>query len=38
MVALRGSEIVTVPLAEAAGRSRPVDLALFTEVAEIFFA
>ena len=38
MVALRGSEIVTVPLAEAAGRSRPVDLALFTDVAEIFFA
>ncbi len=38
MVALRGNEIVTVPLSEAAGRSRPVDMALFTDVAEIFFA
>ncbi len=38
MVALRGTEIVAVPLHEAAGRTRPVDLSLFTDVAEIFFA
>lgn len=38
MVALRGDVIETVPLGVAAGCTRPVDLDLFTEVAEIFFA
>jgi 6-phosphofructokinase 1 len=38
MVALRADRIVYTPLAECAGRSRPVDLALFEDVAEIFFA
>jgi len=38
MVALSGADIVTVPLATAAGQSRPVDMDLFHGVAEIFFA
>ena len=38
MVALHGDDIVTVDLATAAGRSRPVDMSLFHDVAEIFFA
>ncbi|MEY2974432.1 MAG: hypothetical protein RIR49_852 [Actinomycetota bacterium] len=38
MVALRGDVIETVPLGVAAGRTRPVDLDLFSGVAEIFFA
>lgn len=38
MAALVGSDIVPVPLNVAAGRTRPVDLDLFTNVAEIFFA
>ena len=38
MVALRDNNIVTVPLAEAAGRSRTVDLDLVSNVAEMFFA
>jgi len=37
MTALRGSEIVMVPLAETAGRTRPVDLHLYHQVAEVFF-
>jgi len=37
-VALHGDDIVTVDLATAAGRSRPVDMSLFHDVAEIFFA
>ncbi|MEC8465030.1 MAG: ATP-dependent 6-phosphofructokinase, partial [Actinomycetota bacterium] len=38
MVALRDNNIVTVPLAEAAGRSRTVDPDLVSNVAEMFFA
>lgn len=38
MVALRNNDIVTVPLNLAAGKTRTVDLDLFTNVAEIFFA
>jgi 6-phosphofructokinase 1 len=38
MVALRGDRIVDVPLVEVAGRTRPVDTALFEDVAEVFFA
>ncbi len=38
MVALRNNEIKTVPLSDAAGRTRTVDLELVTDVAEIFFA
>jgi 6-phosphofructokinase 1 len=38
MVALRGTAIVRAPLTEAVGRTRPVDTALFHDVAELFFA
>jgi 6-phosphofructokinase 1 len=38
MVALRGDKIVRTPLAEVVGRTRPVDMSLFENVAEVFFA
>jgi hypothetical protein len=38
MAALVGAEISPVALEVAAGRTRPVDLELFSDVAEIFFA
>ena len=38
MVALRNNHIKTVPLSDAAGQTRTVDLDLVTDVAEIFFA
>jgi phosphofructokinase-like protein len=38
MAALVGADIVSVPLEVAAGRTRPVDLNLVGDVAEIFFA
>lgn len=38
MVAARGSDIETVPLSETVGRTRTVDMALYRDVAEIFFA
>jgi len=37
MTALRGSEIVLVPLSETVGRTRPVDLHLYRDVASVFF-
>jgi len=38
MVALRSDKIVHTPLADVAGRTRPVDMSLFENVAEVFFA
>ena len=38
MVAIRGDKIVHTPLTEVVGRTRPVDLSLFENVAEVFFA
>lgn len=38
MMAVRGTSIVHVPLADVAGRTRPVDVELFDGVAEVFFA
>jgi 6-phosphofructokinase 1 len=38
MVALRADKIVDTPLSEVVGRTRPVDLSLFDDVAQIFFA
>lgn len=38
MVALRGAQIGLTPLSEVVGRTRPVDPALYEDVAEIFFA
>jgi 6-phosphofructokinase 1 len=38
MVAVRGDRIVYTPLADVAGRTRPVDMSLFENVAEVFFA
>ncbi len=38
MVVSRGSDIVAAPLNLTIGRTRPVDLTLFHDVAEIFFA
>ncbi|MFZ9017709.1 MAG: 6-phosphofructokinase, partial [Ilumatobacteraceae bacterium] len=38
MVALRGERIVRVPLTEVVGRTRPVDISLFDDVAQVFFA
>lgn len=38
MVALRGDRIVHTPLSEIVGRTRPVDMSLFENVAEVFFA
>lgn len=37
MVALRGSEVVRVPLTEVIGRTRTVDLALLHDVAQVFY-
>jgi 6-phosphofructokinase 1 len=37
MVGLRGTEIVRVPLAEAVGRLKTIDPALYHHVAEVFF-
>ena len=37
MTALRGSEIVLVPLSETVGRTRPVDLHLYRDIASVFF-
>jgi 6-phosphofructokinase 1 len=37
MVALRGTEIVRVPLADAVGQLKTIDHALYHEVAEVFF-
>lgn len=37
MVALRGSEVVTAPLSATAGKTRPVDIHLYNEVAAVFF-
>lgn len=37
MVALRGGEIMTAPLSETVGRTRPVDMHLYHEVAGVFF-
>jgi phosphofructokinase-like protein len=38
MVVLRGTEITRAPLAVAVGKTRHVDRALYSEVAELFFA
>jgi 6-phosphofructokinase 1 len=38
MVALRGDRIVRTPLLEVVGRTRPVDIDLFQNVASVFFA
>ena len=38
MVALHGAEIGETPLVDVIGRTRPVDPALYEDVAEIFFA
>ncbi|MFW2335405.1 ATP-dependent 6-phosphofructokinase [Ilumatobacter sp.] len=38
MVALRADRVVDTPLSEVVGRTRPVDISLFEDVAEIFFA
>jgi 6-phosphofructokinase 1 len=38
MVALRGDQVVRTPLSEVVGRTRPVDLSLFDDVAQVFFA
>jgi 6-phosphofructokinase 1 len=38
MVALRSDRIVDVPLADVAGRTRHVDVSLFEDVAQVFFA
>ncbi|MFT3854881.1 MAG: ATP-dependent 6-phosphofructokinase [Ilumatobacteraceae bacterium] len=37
MVVLRGDEITLAPMAMTVGKSRPVDLHLYHEVAEVFF-
>jgi hypothetical protein len=37
MVVLRGNEIGLAPLTVAVGKSRPVDMSLYRDVAEIFF-
>ena len=37
MVALRGTEIVRVPLADAVGELKTIDAQLYHEVAEVFF-
>jgi ATP-dependent phosphofructokinase / diphosphate-dependent phosphofructokinase len=37
MCVLHGDDITSVPLSDAAGRTRPVDLDLYHEVAEVFF-
>jgi 6-phosphofructokinase 1 len=38
MVALRGDRIERTPLTDVVGRTRPVDIQLFEDVAEVFFA
>ncbi len=38
MVAIRADTIVDTPLSEVVGRTRPVDISLFEDVAQIFFA
>ena len=38
MVALRGDKIAHTPLTDVVGRTRPVDMSLFENVAEVFFA
>ncbi|CAB4878083.1 unannotated protein [freshwater metagenome] len=37
MTAMRADEVVLVPMSEAAGKTRPVDLALYQNVASVFF-
>jgi phosphofructokinase-like protein len=37
MVVLRGDEVLTAPLSDTVGKTRPVDLYLYHEVAEVFF-
>lgn len=37
MTALRGTDIVMVPLSETVGRTRPVDLHLYRDIASVFF-
>ena len=37
MTALRGNDIITVPLAETTGRTRPVALELYRDIAAVFF-
>ena len=37
MVVLRGNEVITAPLSETVGKSRPVDTRLYHDVAEVFF-
>jgi ATP-dependent phosphofructokinase / diphosphate-dependent phosphofructokinase len=37
MVALRNSEVLPIPLSETVGKTRPVDMHLYHEVAEVFF-
>ena len=37
MVALRADRVVQTPLSDVVGRTRPVDLSLFENVAEVFF-
>ena len=38
MVGLSGEEVVAVPLDDVAGRIRGCDLAMFNEVAQVFFS
>ncbi len=38
MVSLRSDRITTTPLSEVVGRTRAVDMSLFENVAEVFFA
>jgi 6-phosphofructokinase 1 len=38
MVALRGTEIVAVPLADTVGQTKPLDMNLYHGVAEVFFS
>ena len=38
MVALQAGRIVDTPLSDVVGRTRPVDISLFEDVAQIFFA
>jgi 6-phosphofructokinase 1 len=37
MAAVRGTDIVMVPLAETVGRTRPVDIHLYRDIASVFF-
>lgn len=37
MVALRSSQVTTVPLSEVVNRERPIDMNLFHEIASVFF-